>query len=150
MSDTERMTPLLPFPWNGFLMLRLEFALLTGDVLQALVLRIIENRVENARKKRYHARLNALGGTVPDDIILDIERDLWVPISHAAFLYELYGLIKTETTLRKVLTALIERKLIFSRKGPGRYAPVEYQLNHQLLAKELHRMKEQGKVLKTV
>jgi hypothetical protein len=145
MSDTERMTPLHPFPWNGFLMLRLEYALLTGDVLQSLILRIIENRIESDRKKRYHTQLNALRGTVPDDVILDIERDLWVPISHAAFLYELYGLIKTEATLRKVLTALIERKLIFSRKGPGRYDPVEYQLNHKLLAKELHRMKEQGK-----
>jgi hypothetical protein len=106
MSDTERMNPFLAFPFNGFLKLRLEFALLTGDVMQTLLLRIIENRVDAQRKKLYQARLNAIGRTVPDDVILDIPTDIWVPISHAAFLYELYGLIKTEATLRKVLTAL--------------------------------------------
>jgi hypothetical protein len=145
MSDTERMNPLLAFPFNSFLKLRLEFALLTGDVMQALLLRIIENRVDAQRKKLYQARLNAIGRTVPDDVILDIPTDIWVPISHAAFLYELYGLIKTEATLRKVLTALCDKQLIFTRKGTGRYDPTEYQLNRERITTELTRMRARGK-----
>src|SRR5579875_2676749 len=144
MSD-ERVTPLLSLPFNSFLMLRLEYVLLTGNDLQALLLRLIEKRMEDQRRRLSQERLNALKGTVPPEVVLDIPTDVWAPISHASFLYDLYGLVQSENTLKKALQELCKRKLIFKRKGQGRYAPEEYQLNLKLLQEEFQRMQQQGK-----
>lgn len=145
MSDSERITPLLSLPFNSFLMLRLEYALLTGNDLQAMLLRIIEKRMDDQRRHLYRERMNARNGTVPPEAVLDIARDVWVPISHAAFLYDLYGLVLSENTLKKALQELRKRQLIFTRKGQGRYAPDEYQLNLKLLHEEFQSMQQQGK-----
>jgi hypothetical protein len=145
MSDAERVTSLLSFPFNSFLMLRLEYALLTGNDLQAILLRIIEKRMEDQRRRLYQERMNSQGGTVPQEVVLDIPKEVWVPISHASFLYDLYGLVQSENTLKKALHELRKRKLIFTRKGQGRYAPDEYQLNLKLLNEEFKRMQQQGK-----
>ena len=110
MSDTERVSPLLSFPFNSFLMLRLEYALLTGNDLQALLLRIIEKRMEDQRRGFSQQRMNSLGGTIPQEVVLDIPKEVWVPISHASFLYDLYGLVQSENTLKKALQELRKRK----------------------------------------
>lgn len=144
MSDSERITPLLSLPFNSFLMLRLEYALLTGNDLQAMLLRIIEKRMEDQRRRLYQQRMNSMRD-VPQEVVLDIPKEVWVPISHAAFLYDLYGLVLSENTLKKALHELRKRKLIFTRKGQGRYAPDEYQLNLKLLNEEFKRMQQQGK-----
>jgi len=144
MSDTERMIPLLSFPFNSFLMLRLEYALLTGNTLQAILLRIIEKRMEEQRHRLYQEYMNAQNKTVPQALVLDIPTEVWVPISHASFLYDLYGLVQSENTLKKALQELRKRKFILIRKGQGRYAPDEYQLNLTLRHEEFKRM-QQGK-----
>jgi len=59
--------------------------------------------------------------------------------------YDLYGLVQSENTLKKALQELGKRKLILTRKGQGRYAPDEYQLNLKLLHEEFKRMQQQGK-----
>lgn len=147
MPDTERMTPLLSFPFHSFLMLRLEYVLLTdGNDLEAKILRIIEKRMDDQRKQLYQEEINALpAGLLPHTPVLDILKAVWVAISHASFLYDLYGLVQSENTLKKALMSLVKKRFILTRKGQGRYAPVEYQLNLQLIEEELSKMGRQGK-----
>ena len=76
----EKITPLLSFPYDTFLMLRCEFIQILGNDLEARVLRILEKTVQAERKRLARARLNR-GGKVGEDP-LDIPRDIWVPISY--------------------------------------------------------------------
>jgi len=146
MPQEERMSALLTFPFGSFLMLRLEYVLLTGNELEAKILRLIEKRMDDERRRRYLAQINTMpSGTKETTVVLDIPKDIWVPISHALFLYDLYGLVQSENTLKRALSSLLKKQLIFTRKGQGRYAPAEYQLNLEKIEQEFVRMSKQGK-----
>ncbi len=77
----EKITPLLSFPYDTFLMLRCEFVQIVGNDLEARVLRIIEKTVQAERKRLARERLTRGGGKVGADP-LAIPRDIWVPISY--------------------------------------------------------------------
>lgn len=146
MPQEERMSALLTFPFGSFLMLRLEYVLLTGNELEAKILRLIEKRMDDERRRRYQAKMNTMPpGTKETSAVLDIPRNIWVPISHALFLYDLYGLVQSENTLKRALSSLLEKGLILTRKGQGRYTPTDYQLNLEKIAQEFAAMSEQGR-----
>ncbi|HZU02848.1 MAG TPA: hypothetical protein VFA10_24470 [Ktedonobacteraceae bacterium] len=124
----EKFTPLLSFPYDHFLMLRRAFVQIVGNELEAKVLRIIEKTVEAERKRRNHDRLNR-GGKVADDS-LESTCDIWVPISYKTFMYELYETVASETTLKRALKGLLDKRLIFRRYQPhSRYDAPQYQLH---------------------
>lgn len=144
--NEERMSALLTFPFGSFLMLRLEYVLLTGNELEAKILRLIEKRMDDERRRRYQTQMNKLpSGTKESSTVLDIPKNVWVPISHALFLYDLYGLVQSENTLKRALSSLLKKQLILTRKGQGRYAPTEYQLNLEKIAQEFAAMSQQGR-----
>jgi len=147
MPQEERMRALLAFPFGSFLMLRLEYVLLTGgNELEAKILRLIEKRMDDERRRRYQTQMNKMPpGTKETTAVLDIPKNIWVPISHALFLYDLYGLVLSENTLKRALSSLLKKQLILTRKGQGRYAPAEYQLNLEKIAQEFAVMSEQGR-----
>ena len=144
--NEERMSALLTFPFGSFFMLRLEYVLLTGNELEAKILRLIEKRMDDERRRRYQAQMNKMPpGTKETTVVLDIPKNIWVPISHALFLYDLYGLVQSENTLKRALSSLLKKQLILTRKGQGRYAPTEYQLNLEKIAQEFAAMSKQGR-----
>lgn len=146
MSQEERMSVLLTFPFGSFLMLRLEYVLLTDNELEAKILRLIEKRMDDERRRRYQSQMNKLlPGTKESRTVLDIPKNVWVPISHALFLYDLYGLVQSENTLKRALSSLLKKELILVRKGQGHYASTEYQLNLEKIAQEFAAMSEQGR-----
>jgi len=147
MPQEERMSTLLTFPFGSFLMLRLEYVLLTGgNELEAKILRLIEKRMDDERRRRYQARINTTPPEAKETtVVLDIPKNIWVPISHALFLYDLYGLVQSENTLKRALSSLLKKQFILMRKGQGRYAPAEYQLNLEKIEQEFIRMSKQGK-----
>lgn len=146
MSQEERMSASLTFPFGSFLMLRLEYVLLTGNELEAKILRLIEKRMDDERRRRYQAQMNTLpSGTKETSAVLDIPKNVWVPISHALFLYDLYGTVQSENTLKRALASLLKKQLILARKGQGRYAPTEYQLNLEKIEEEFAAMSAQGR-----
>jgi len=125
----EKITPLLSFPYDTFLMLRCEFVQIVGNDLEARVLRIIEKTVQAERKRLARERLTRGGGKVGADP-LAIPRDIWVPISSKMFLNELYGTVASETTLKRALKGLLDKRLIFRRYQPhARYDAPQYQLH---------------------
>src|SRR5947209_2303794 len=63
----EKMTPLLSFPYDTFLMVRCEFIQIVGDDLEAKVLRILEKTVQAERKRLAGDRLNRGGSKVGED-----------------------------------------------------------------------------------
>ncbi len=124
----EKMTPLLSFPYDTFLMVRCEFIQIVGNDLEARVLRIIEKTVQAERKRLARVSLNRSGKV--GDGPLDIPRDIWVPISYKMFLNELYGTVASETTLKRALKSLLDKCLIFRRYQPhARYDAPQYQLH---------------------
>jgi hypothetical protein len=146
MPQEERMSALLTFPFGSFLMLRLEYVLLTDNELEAKILRLIEKRMDDERKRRYQAQMNTMPpGTRETKAVLDIPKNVWVPISHALFLYDLYGLVQSENTLKRAIASLLRKQLILARKGQGRYAPTEYRLNLEKIAQEFAAMSQQGR-----
>src|SRR5689334_850847 len=59
-GNEERMTKLLNYPFGSYLMLRLEYVLLTeGDELEAKIMRLIEKRMDDHRKQLYQNVVNA-------------------------------------------------------------------------------------------
>lgn len=147
-GNEERMSRLLTFPFNSYLMLRLEYVLLTsGDELEAKILRLIEVHMDGERKHIYRGLINAAPpGTFKPGQVIEITRDVWVPISHNLFLYDLYETVKSETTLKRALKSLVTKKLIKTRHQPKkRYDAPEYQLNIPLIEREFAKMEQSGK-----
>jgi len=129
--NEEKMTKFLDFPFDAFLMVRLEYSLLFEDELEAKLLRIIERYVCEERSRIYRDTVNKHGST---QCVSDITRDIWVPISYALFMSDLYNKVTSENTIKKALNSLIEKKIIFKRhERKKRYDPPEYKIHHSVL-----------------
>lgn len=140
-NNEKRMSNLLDFPYGSFLMVRFEFVRICGDELEAKVLRIIEMYTEDERTKLYREFLNTLPkGSSPPDQVIEITKDVWTPISHRTFLYDLYGAVKSENTLKRVLQSLLAKNFIRTRPVKGKHKAPEYQINTDLVGKELARL----------
>jgi hypothetical protein len=125
----EKMTPLLSFPYDHFLMIRRAFVQIVGNELEAKVLRILEKTVEAERKRLARERLNR-GGGKGRDASLESPCEVWVAISYKTFMSELYETVASETTLKRALKGLLDKRLIFRRYQPhARYDAPEYKLH---------------------
>src|SRR5947209_391709 len=123
----EKFTQLLSFPYENFLMLRRAFIQIVGNELEAKVLRILEKTVEAERKRLYRDRLNRGKGREDS---LDGTCEVWVAISYKTFMSELYETVASETTLKRALKGLLDKRLIFRRYQPhARYDAPEYKLH---------------------
>lgn len=120
---------LFNYPHNAFLMLRLEFvAICQEQELEAMLLRIIEMHVDAKRQSLFVEAMNKK--KAPRDQVVDIPKDLWVPISYKLFMNDLYGIVTSENTIKKALRSLEQKRLIFSRPPQkGKYNAPEYQLH---------------------
>ncbi len=136
-NDTK-LDPLLSFPVGAFLMVRLEYVQIFQDELQAKLLRVIESHIETQRMVLYRDAVNKGKATT-------IPKDIFVPISYKLFMNDLFGTVASETTVKKGLNELIERRVIF-RKEPSkkRYAAPEYSINTEGLQMLLDALKDPG------
>lgn len=139
-----RMNKLLTFPHAAYLMVRLDYMLICETELEAKILRIIEMFVDEERKKLYKDVVN--DGPMPEEHEVKISKDLWVSISFRSFMYELYGTVTSETTLKKAIHALTKKQFIATRYQPkSRYDAPEYQMNIDVIQGELDKLQHQGK-----
>lgn len=125
---------LFNYPHNAFLMIRFEFVVICQDELEAKLLRIIESYVDEERKRIYAEMVNASKSPITPDQVVEIEKDIWVPISHRLFMNDLFGVVTSANTIKRALQSLISKHLIFTRFSPQqRYDAPEYRLNTTLI-----------------
>ncbi|GCE49876.1 hypothetical protein EI42_05895 [Thermosporothrix hazakensis] len=118
---------LFRFPYGMFLMVRLEYVLLTRDELEAQILRVLEGELEMQRQRwqQEAAAARQMGRVVP------AEPSGWVRLSQAQLLSRLYKfdtakvggarqpLSMSKTTLRRALKRLTGRGYVQVRQEPG-------------------------------
>lgn len=123
-NNKERKIPdYLKFPFERYLMVRVEFLILTQNELEAKIMRIIEWAIESRRDE-----LSRKGKDIPDEV--------WVTIPESIFMDWLYGTVQSETTLKSAIKSLMKKHLIFRQPGgTGRYDALEYTLNKPLISK---------------
>lgn len=123
-NNKERKIPdYLKFPFERYILVRVEFLILTQNELEAKIMRIIEWAIESKRDE-----LSRKGLEVPDEV--------WVTIPENIFMDWLYGTVQSETTLKAAIKSLKTKYLIFKRpSGTGRYDALEYTLNKPLISK---------------
>lgn len=123
-NNKERKIPdYLKFPFERYIMVRVEFLILTQSELEAKIMRIIEWAIESRRDE-----LSRKGEDIPDEV--------WVTIPESIFMEWLYGTVQSDTTFKAAIKSLIKKHLIFKRpSGPGRYDALEYTLNKPLISK---------------
>ncbi len=133
----DKINRLLDFPYDAFLMVRLEYVQILRSELQAKLLRIIEKYVEQERKNIYQKMLNG-AGTAQQEMV-EIPKDLWVPISYRLFMNDLFGTVKSENTIKAALADMAHKHIIFHRFEPKKkYDAPEYKINVTLLQDLLH------------
>lgn len=141
----EKISKLLEFPFDAFLMIRLEYVQILRDELEAKLLRIIEKYVEQERKRIYQKMLNQAGTAPTETLEIPIPRDLWVPISYRLFMNDLFDTVTSENTIKKALRRLAEKKIIFQRYEPQKkYDAPEYRLHIPVLQTLLNVLKNPG------
>lgn len=125
---------LFEFPWDAFLMLRLEFMTFCGQTeMEAKMLRIIEVYVEVEREHLFRELANKTprGASIPK-----VPRDVWVSISYNLFRNKLFKSDISENTLKTALRSLEQKKLIEIRYNPKkRYDTPEYRLQIHVIDK---------------
>lgn len=131
MSHKEEKIPnYIDFPYDIFLMLRLEFLALCQDELEAKIMRIIEKAVNDEWERIYRERC----ASTPKNEPVKMPEQVWVIIPNRYFLDRLLGTVQSETTLKAAMKSLIQKKkFIFRRERRGRYEAPEYTLNKKAL-----------------
>jgi hypothetical protein len=131
MGTRETAAPsYIKFPYDLFLMLRLEFLAITRDELEAKILRIIEKAINDDWERIYreNSEKTPKGKEVP------MPDEVWVRIPYRYFMDRLFGTVQSESTLKEAMKSLVrEKKLVLRRETPGRYDAPEYTLNKNLL-----------------
>lgn len=137
---------LFRYPYNLFLMERLEFLLLTEDELEARVLRIIEYEMLKLKEKwqnRVGAALDAKKPIPPEP------KEYWVRLSYSQIIAKLYrfdtsrvgakqALSLSKTSLRRAISGLLKKNLIFMRSVRGdEFGAPQYTLHRQAIQEAL-------------
>ena len=143
VSHETKMEPILSYPYNAFLMVRLEFVQILQDDLQSKLLRIIEAHIETQRMVLYREAVNRQKGNSIQPI--SIPKDIYVPISYKLFMNDLFDLVTSENTIKKALNQMINCRIIFRKEAPKkRYAAPEYSINTTVLQILLNVLKNPG------
>lgn len=142
-NHETKMEPILSYPYNAFLMVRLEFVQILQDDLQAKLLRIIEAHIETQRMVLYRESVNRQKGNSVQPI--SIPKDIYVPISYKLFMNDLFDLVASENTIKKALNQMINCRIIFRKEAPKkRYAAPEYSINTTVVQSLLNVLKNPG------
>ncbi len=141
------VSKLLNLPIGSYLMVRLDYVIICGNnELEAKVLRLIEMYMDDERKRLYQAQLNDPKNDLTPDVVVEITRDVWVPISHRLFMNDLYGMVKSENTLKQAIKSLLGKKYIRVSDPPTRqYEAPKYQINIEVVQGELDKLAKLGK-----
>ena len=146
MSETS----IFNFPYGTFLMERLEFVLITGDELEAKILRVIEYEMIRAKQRWQEKVAFAIEAkkTPPAE-----PKEYWVRLSHTQIIAKLYKfdtakvggakspLSMSKTTLRRALNQLLDKKLIAMRSVDGdEFGATLYTLNRRAIQRVLDEM----------
>ncbi|GCE50574.1 hypothetical protein EI42_04396 [Thermosporothrix hazakensis] len=147
-------TSLFRFPYGVFLMVRLEYVLLTRNELEAQILRVLEGELEYQRQRwrQEAAAIQRIGRAVPP------EPSGWVRLSQAQLLSRLYKfdtakvggarqpLSMSKTTLRRALKRLTERGYVQVRQEPGDpLGRARYQLQVEAIQQALDALPHMAK-----
>ncbi len=126
-TNEEKINKLLDFPYDAFLMVRLEYVQILGDELEAKLLRIIEKYVDMERRRIYQKTVNS---AATNGQVAEITKDVWVPISYRLFMNDLFGTVTSENTVKKALKKMIDKRIIFQRFQPKKkYDAPEYKIH---------------------
>jgi hypothetical protein len=140
---------LFEYPYNLFLMQRLEFVILTQDELEAKIMRIVEYEMVKQKEAWQNRVAQAIEAkkTPPKE-----PKVYWVRLSYAQVIGKLYKfdsakvgakhpLSLSKGTLRKAITSLIEKGFLFMRSKPGEEfgAPL-YTLNRDLIQQAMREL----------
>ena len=141
------VSKLLNLPIGSYLMVRLDYVIICGNnELEAKVLRLIEMYMDDERKRLYQAQLNDPKNDLTPDVVVEITRDVWVPISHRLFMNDLYGTVKSENTLKQAIKFLLGKKYIRVSDPPTKqYEAPKYQINIDVVQGELDKLAKLGK-----
>src|SRR5260221_5561856 len=145
-QNEKRISKFLSFPTGSYIMVRLDYILICRDELEAKILRIIEMYIEDVRNKLYLEHLNKLpkGSPLPEQQI-EITRDVRVSISHRTFMYDLYGLVKSENTLKKAIKSLIDKGFIqMHYDAKKKYEAPQYQIVTETVQEEFDKITQLG------
>src|SRR5258708_9721192 len=139
----EKISKLLEFPYDAFLMVRLEYVQILNDELEAKLLRIIEKYIDQERANIYQKMLNTAGA--PPSEKVEITKDIWVPISYRLFMNDLFGTVTSENTVKRAIRKMIKQKIIFQRFEPKKnYDAPEYKIHVNVLQMLLNVLKNPG------
>src|SRR3954467_8008420 len=127
-NNEEKINKFLDFPYDAFLMVRLEYVQILGDELEAKLLRIIEKYVDIERKRIYREMINVAPAN--NGQVVEVTKDIWVPISYRLFMNDLFGTVTSENTVKKALKDMTKKKIIFQRFQPKKkYDAPEYKIH---------------------
>lgn len=140
-------TTLFRYPYNLFLMERLEFLLLTQDELEARILRVLEYEILKHKEKWQSRVRTAIEAKKP----ISLEpKEYWVRLSYSQIIAKLYrfdtsrvggakqALSISKTSLRRAINGLLTKNLILMRSVRGdEYGAPQYTLNRKTIQEAL-------------
>jgi hypothetical protein len=138
MSKEIKVPDYIDFPYDVFLMLRLEFLAICQDELEAKIMRIIEKAITEEWERIYRERC----GTTPKDQEVQMPEEVWVAIPMRFFMDRLLGTVQSETTLKDALNkSLIDKKkLVFRKDRTGKYEAPLYTLNRTAIVEAFKKL----------
>jgi hypothetical protein len=130
------------YPYNLFLMERLEFVLLAQDDLEAKIMRLVEYEMIKKKEKWQAKVTEAIDAkkAAPEE-----PSEYWCQLSHAQIIGKLYKFDTTKVgakhplsiskaTIRKALNNIIEKGWLLTRTAPDdEFGAPQYTLNRQTI-----------------
>jgi hypothetical protein len=137
---------LLKFPYGSYLMVRLDYIVICGDELEAKIMRIIEQYMDDERRRMYQDLLNDPKSDTKAEDTVEITKDVWASISHRLFMNDLYHQVKSENTLKRALKSLKDKGFIHIRdKNLKQYEAPKYQIDTDVTQGEFDKLARVGK-----
>lgn len=137
---------LLKFPCRSYLMIRLDYVLISEDELEAKILRIIEMYMDIERMIIYRDLLNAPGSKVDPNAVTEVTKDVWPAISYRLFKNDLYDHDMSDNTLKRAIRSLKKKQFIaIDDSREKRYEAPKYQILVENVQKEFDLITRLGK-----
>ncbi|GCF10886.1 hypothetical protein [Dictyobacter arantiisoli] len=130
------------YPYNLFLMERLEFVLITQDDLEAKIMRLVEYEMIKKKEKWQAEVTNAIEAKIAPS---EEPKEYWCQLSHAQIIGKLYKfdaakvggkhpLSISKATIRKALNNIVEKGWLLTRTAPDdEFGAPQYTLNRQAI-----------------
>jgi hypothetical protein len=140
VSTHEESAPNVPqsyllMPYNQYVWLRKEFMHICGDMVEAMIMRVVEYEIEGDRRAWVRKATEFLeqGKELPQ------EPEWWITLSHKQIIARLYESVKDEKTIRRGLQSLEKKKFLLVRQNPEcRYGSPQYTINRSLVQEKIN------------